>query len=535
MFHSTVDVIVPHRNHKPPLGGLVAHPVGAGKTVIAAELIRQTLKKFVNVILVPGHIIKQWRSELERFVPGIHVATHTKGKSILHLLKIHPDVILMPHSCAEGLNFEAHRLIIDEPQEIVSKDHLFDRLLQVKSQYRWLLTATPTPLESIMQLALGYHEKEHSSLHCDSMLSWFVRTRARRDPPHLCLPVPPLRIHMKPVTLLWQETSVMHSYVIQDDLQAAIRLSSFFYFVHGQIKRKRDSENALKGAKAFQSLNEWVESHHAMLSTQLAEQKLALESVEKKISKEKVDYERKQAKKKESAKASLTTSSQLEEDVTVGNVFEEEEAGVSLHLIRSRDTHRQNIANSERRLMFLSTISETVTSDSECLICFNLIGGRVVSMLPCLHSFCATCAAALFSGLRGTPCPVCRSNTFRRDVCTFFCAEDVVVKGPASKYSNLREKYGSKICAVIQQVAQILTDFPNDKILVFGQWHDLLRQLSSAMPHNISHIFLDGPLSIRCEQIEKFRNQPSLRVMLLSSESQASGELIVTPCVIRLI
>ena len=533
MFHKMVDVIVPY-NHQLALGGLVAHPVGAGKTIIAAELIKQTLEQGINVILVPGHIVKQWKKELERFVPGIVVHTtkaFTVGNKPIVLRSVGrpADVFLLPHSASSSsvhylFSKGIHRLIIDEPQEVVSKPDLFDALLQVKCRYRWLLTATPTPLQSVMQLALGYIESQHSSLAYESMLSWFTRTRARRDPPHLCLPVPPMHIHMKPVPLLWQETSVMHSYVLRDDLQAAVRLSSFF-FAHGQI-RKDTAENALKGAKAYRSLNEWVESHHAVLSAQVVEQKVALESVEKRILKEKADYKIQKQKISDVhvhiPDGASVVNPELEEDVNIENIFEEDEPGVSLGLLRSRGTYRHNIANLERRLMFLSTISDTVTSDTECLICMNQIGGRVVSMLPCLHSFCAICAAKLFQRHNQTSCPVCRNNTHRREVCTFVCAEQVTL-GASHKYGKLREKFGSKICAVIQQVAQILTDFPGDKILVFGQWHDLLRQLSSAMPKHIRHVFLDGALSQRCEQIEDFRNKPSLRVMLLSSESQASG------------
>ena len=530
MFHNTVDVIVPC-NHQLALGGLVAHPVGAGKTVIAAELIKQTRGQGVNIVLVPGHIVKQWKKELERFVPGIQVVTTTSRVSmIFHSVNHCTDVVLLPHSAAveftkgHTLTTGIHRLIIDEPQEIVSKPHLFNPLLQVKCRYRWLLTATPTPLQSVMQLALGYVELQHSSLPYESLLSWFARTRSRRDPPHLCLPVPPLHIHMKPVALLWQETSVMHSYVLRDDLQAAVRLSSFF-FAHGQTK-KDTAKNALKGAKAYQSLNEWVESHHAILSSQLIEQKVALESVERRILKEKEEYK---IQKREGSYVHVSDGASihvanpgLEEDVNIEDIFDEDEPGVSLGLLRSRGTYCQIISNLERRLVFLSTISDTVTSDSECLICMNLIGGRVVSMLPCLHSFCAICAAKLFEQRNQTLCPVCRNSTHRREVCTFVCTEQVALKA-SHKYGELREKFGSKICAVIQQVAQILTDFPDDKVLVFGQWHDLLRQLSSAMPKHIRHVFLDGALSQRCEQIEDFRNKPRLRVMLLSSESQASG------------
>ena len=47
--------------------------------------------------------------------------------------------------------------------------------------------------------------------------------------------------------------------------------------------------------------------------------------------------------------------------------------------------------------------------------------------------------------------------------------------------------------------------FQIDKILVFGQWHDLLRQMKAAMPSELKHCPLDGPLSQRCEIIEEFR------------------------------
>ena len=208
----------------------MAHPVGAGKTIIAAELIKQTLGQSVTIVLVPGHIVKRWKKELERFIPGIRVVTPkvtttSSRPLVLHSVDRPTDVILLPHSAAavfaeiDTSVMDIQRLIIDEPQEIVSKPHLFNPLLQVKCRYCWVLTATPTPLQSVMQLALGYIESQHSSLPYESMLSWFTRTRARRDPPHLCLPVPPLHIHMKRVALLWQETSAMHSYVLRDYLQ----------------------------------------------------------------------------------------------------------------------------------------------------------------------------------------------------------------------------------------------------------------------------------------------------------------------------
>ena len=535
VFHDTVDVMVPH-NHRLARGGLVAHPVGSGKTVIAAELINQTLGSGLTLIFVPDHITRQWERELKRFVPGISttVVKDMVGKTPLEFwLRKNPtaNAIIVPHSLVPRLKLSGvlpFRIIIDEPQDTISKSGVYEALLIMGCPRRWLLTATPTPLATMMQLTLGYEETPLCKLRHGSMLSWFVRTRCRRDPPYLCLPVPPLHIHMRPVTLLWQETSVLHSFTMRGDLQSAIRLASFFYFTREQIRRGQADE-ALPGAKTFRSLDEWVTNHRGKLLTQLQQEERALQRAEERISQEKAAFAEKQSRldtqeKHVQATTPTAVSSHDGEDasedvINLEQVFEErDESGVSLGLLRTSLSHRQNIGNIERLLNFLTTISDTVTSDTDCLICMNQLGGRVVSMLPCLHSFCAACAAWLFANSSKSPCPVCRESANRREICTFMCNATQL-----PTFEDFREKYGSKICLVIQEIIRIHKEFPNDKILVFGQWHDLLRQMKAAMPREVQHCFLDGPLSQRCETIERFRTDSDLRVMLLSSESQSSG------------
>ena len=540
MFHDTVDVLVPKNGTQLVRGGLLAHPVGSGKTVIAAELIKQTLSRGIRtVVFVPGHIVQQWNKELQRFVPGVNVSVIDDSTSyiILQFSKEEQvDVTLVPHDLAPNIDYTGStpfRLIIDEPQDIISKPEIFEALLRVDSSFRWLLTATPHPLASIMQLALGFDA--HPKIPYNSMLSWFTRTRSRRDPPYLCLPVPALHIHMCPVTLLWQETFVLHSYAMRDDLQSAIRLSSFFYFTQGRSQQSEaaaalEAATALKGAKAFHSLDDWVKTHQTKLSSQLKEAKQTLQATEKEISKQKAEY----AKREEHAQTAASVAevpksheqhemvNEVESDVVnLERVFEEEdESGALLELLQARSSQRQNTRNCERLLNFLSSVTDTVTSDSECLVCMNQLGGRVISLLPCYHSFCATCAAQLFIGSQRAPCPVCRQQTLRREICTFICQDESTVL-----LKSLRERFGSKICSVVQEIVRIQKEFPQDKILVFGQWHNLLRQMSDAMPKEINHVFLDGPLSQRCKIIEQFRTLPDLRVMLLSSESQSSGKL----------
>ena len=181
VFHDTVDVMVPH-NQRLACGGLVAHPVGSGKTVIAAELIKQTLGSGLTLIFVPGHITRQWQRELKRFIPGISttIIQGMVGKTSLEFwLQKNPtaNAIIVPHSLAPRLKFSdvfPFRIIIDEPQDTISKPGVYEALLLIRCPRRWLLTATPTPLATMMQLTLGYEETPLCKLPHGSMLSWFV-------------------------------------------------------------------------------------------------------------------------------------------------------------------------------------------------------------------------------------------------------------------------------------------------------------------------------------------------------------------------
>lgn len=202
MFHESVDVLVPRYSI------LLAHLVGSGKTVITAELIGQTLAKGLTVVFVPVHIVKQWEKELRQFVPGIHVSliNNFLGLQLEFWWSIKPrsHVGIIPHNLAPRVEFsDAYPfcIIIDEPQDIISNSEIFEALLKIDSPCCWLLTATPNPLGKIMQLSLGYQESLVHKLPCNSMLSWFTRSGCRQDPPYLCLPVPQLQIHMRPVTL----------------------------------------------------------------------------------------------------------------------------------------------------------------------------------------------------------------------------------------------------------------------------------------------------------------------------------------------
>ena len=148
-------------------------------------------------------------------------------------------------------------------------------------------------------------------------------------------------------------------------------------------------------------------------------------------------------------------------------------------------------------------------------------------MLPCLHSCCAGCIATMFHNNKSDKiyCLLCRCRVLRHMICTFLCADkQVVIENNKNLLgTDIQSKFGSKIFALVSEVLAILRKTVDDKIVVFAQWTDLLEQISAAIPTEVEHCLLCGSMESRCRMIEEFWLRPSLRVMLLSSESQASG------------
>ncbi|KAL5503386.1 hypothetical protein EMCRGX_G010325 [Ephydatia muelleri] len=417
-----------------PLGGVVAHPVGSGKTVIAAEVISRTRHLGPTAVYVPPHITRQWHSELLRFVPGIRV--EVVGDTI----PLHPitaDVLIIPHNLTEANG----------------------------ATRRWLLTATPDPLTPMMLLALGLDTTVARTLPYDSMLFWFSRTRCRRDPPFLCLPVPPLQVHMHPVTLQWQEMSVLHSFTLQDDLQSAIRLASFFHLVH----RGGGEGGGLHGAKTFVSMDDWVHQHREALLEELTAARMELSRLERQVTFERSAYAE-EMKRRGVAEgvARIEASGATADVIRIADVVDEEDVGVSFVLLQERRWCEQE----------------------------------------CRHPGEAT---GLPQDRHGEHHPGGRVHDLHERA------------GRPRVEDHTQQTYGSKIACVTAQLLTILDTHPEDKVLVFGQWQDLLRQMCLAMPTGLQYCFLDGPLSQRCDTIEEFRSNPMKRVLILSSESQSSG------------
>lgn len=235
-----------------PRGGLLAHPVGAGKTVIAASLLlpfpSSKLSEAATLILAPDHILFQWRRELARVLSD-------EGPSPRFVLVGFEELLLQqqaPLSLTEeaaGDGMEAirarrwGRLVVDEGQLVPQDEALYEAVLGIQADVRWcvacvralesvvrsaylllapslapfrpltpikssrVLSATPDHgLRWLMSLVYG-RELSHDDFRRRRRA--FVHTRTLRDAPGDCLPLPPLTSEMEAVTLSAEESQAL--------------------------------------------------------------------------------------------------------------------------------------------------------------------------------------------------------------------------------------------------------------------------------------------------------------------------------------
>eukprot|EP01102_Stenamoeba_stenopodia_P023167 TRINITY_DN9896_c0_g1_i1.p1 TRINITY_DN9896_c0_g1~~TRINITY_DN9896_c0_g1_i1.p1 ORF type:complete len:637 (+),score=134.37 TRINITY_DN9896_c0_g1_i1:119-2029(+) len=514
-----------------PAGGLVAHSVGAGKTIIAiallAEMQKQEHRVDPNLVLAPVHIVVQWKKEINRFSPQlkVYLIDEKSGRAVDRKKWSKSDVVVCSYDRFIDLKLhkcDFHRIIFDEPQDVATAPFA-SLLILLRANYRWALTATPEPIPFVLKLVWG----EEIEAPYDLVLkSKFIRYRAKRNPPGECLPVPPLRVHMIPVSLRWQEMSVAHIEALKFNLQAAIRLASF---------RDFDSiESVTTSSKPALSLNAWVKSTRDDISAKISHFTYIVQAVQLKLERQikergesrLTDVLFKDNGKDDNNVLEEQKSAMKEEDE--GDIIDDshqmfdEEDGLNPEDVREFHEASAKLKEQKRYLTFLNAIVEMLSDPSaECPICYNLLSENDITVLKCLHPLCTPCVSILFKNTNSAACPLCRQPCNRQLLCTFKPEKPQLEDKEDTVGQN---NFSSKIDALVIKVIEVLTKNPEDKILIFAQWDKLIEQIHFALlSAKIKNEPLSRQLSDRASQLESFKTNSSLRVLLLSYEHHASG------------
>ena len=194
-----------------------------------------------------------------------------------------------------------------------------------------------------------------------------------------------------------------------------------------------------------------------------------------------------------------------------------------------------------------------------CIICFEDLKDIVVT--PCRHIFCMNCTNTLSCNLTNKfNCPECRNsincntlnittvenitNSNKNDINKKENNSDVSdVSNPldasdATSVSNVfminkfskewkatcTNKYGSKMSKLVEYLYELFNDSKQNRVIIFSQYDKMLKMIGQTLDEfQIQYVYCHGNNAVINKNINRFKKDESIRVIMLSSETSNSG------------
>lgn len=155
-------------------------------------------------------------------------------------------------------------------------------------------------------------------------------------------------------------------------------------------------------------------------------------------------------------------------------------------------------------------------NEEMCGICLCEIPENNIGVTICGHLYCFECIKTSLA--HKNVCPYCRKELQQSDVYLISYEKE---KSKISDKSSLINEIGTKLTNIIFYLKSLTKD---DNVIIFSQWDDLLKKIGNCLDdYGIKNVFCQGSVWQRDKAIMSFNNDENIRVIMLSSESSASG------------
>ncbi|AYV84439.1 MAG: DEAD/SNF2-like helicase [Hyperionvirus sp.] len=158
--------------------------------------------------------------------------------------------------------------------------------------------------------------------------------------------------------------------------------------------------------------------------------------------------------------------------------------------------------------------------DETCGICLTEIPENDIGVTKCGHIYCYQCIKTIIS--QRHECPYCRKNVKENEVFMISYERKSKIVEQSQEIKNkmsLINEVGTKLANIIYYLKG-----SGSHVIIFSQWDDLLRKIGGILDnYGIKNVFCRGNVWQRDKAIRMFNTDPKMRVIMLSSESAASG------------
>jgi len=164
--------------------------------------------------------------------------------------------------------------------------------------------------------------------------------------------------------------------------------------------------------------------------------------------------------------------------------------------------------------------SESDSNDDEeiCGICMCPVESKDIGVTKCGHVFDHECLKTMIA--QKPNCPVCKTGLTSNQI--YLISYEKKVKNPTTEIKDkisLINKVGTKLANLIYYLMSI-----PDHVIIFSQWDDLLKKVGVVLnDHGIKNCFCRGNVWQRDKALKEFNTKDDVKVIMLSSQSAASG------------
>ena len=161
---------------------------------------------------------------------------------------------------------------------------------------------------------------------------------------------------------------------------------------------------------------------------------------------------------------------------------------------------------------------ESDDDDEICGICLCPIEYNSIGVTKCGHIFDYECLKKSIS--TKPKCPMCNTKISLSEI--YYISYEKKIKNPTVEVKDklsLINNIGTKLANLIYYLLSI-----PDHVIIFSQWNDLLEKVGIILnEHGIKNVFCKGNVWQRDKSIREFNEKDNIKVIMLSSESAASG------------
>lgn len=161
--------------------------------------------------------------------------------------------------------------------------------------------------------------------------------------------------------------------------------------------------------------------------------------------------------------------------------------------------------------------SEDNEDEETCGICLGEIADDDIGVTTCGHIFCYECLKITVNKYHN--CPYCKNKLTNNQIYILSYERQKKTTNMSKDDVDLIDEVGTKLANLIFYLRKI-----EDNVIIFSQWDGLLRRVGRILETNgIKNVFCKGNCYQRDKAIREFNGDDGIKVIMLSSESAASG------------